>query len=216
MRREGISAMSFLSDAAEYLFFPSAGRCPYCGDENGNGAVCAKCSRELEGLLIRDAGSSGISKYAHAGIARSMVLRLKFEGRTNLARVIARELADLVPGDVDIITFVPLHPLRQRARGYNQSELIAKELAGILDIPCRCLLIRIKNTPKQSTRQSVFEREHNLRNAFAPAFGQSASGKNILLVDDVITTGATVRECSKQLLKSKPASVRAISFTAAR
>ncbi|MBR4079181.1 MAG: ComF family protein, partial [Christensenellaceae bacterium] len=113
----------------------------------------------------------------------------------------------------DIITCVPLHPIRRRERGYNQSELIAKRLSELTSIPYSPLLIKIRNTPPQSTLKSHAERLDNIHGAFQLKDDPDLSGKHILLADDVFTTGATAEECTALLKSAGAASVRVITFS---
>ncbi len=101
----------------------------------------------------------------------------------------------------DLIIPVPLHPLKMKKRRYNQSEYIAKGMASVLDIPLTLNnLMRIENTETQ-TRKSRFARYENLKGAFLVSEAGVLNDKHILLVDDVMTTGATLEACSIELLK---------------
>lgn len=101
----------------------------------------------------------------------------------------------------DIIIPVPLHPKKLRKREYNQSEYIANGMASVLSIPVVAgNLVRTENTETQ-TRKSRFARYENLNNAFVCRDQSAFTGKHVLIVDDVITTGATLEACSTVLLK---------------
>lgn len=113
-----------------------------------------------------------------------------------------------------LIVPVPLHPSRYRSRGFNQSELIARKVSHHYLIPFdRNLLLKIRNT----LPQTVLEREQrgkNLKNCFHCRKPSDVSGKDILLVDDIMTTGATLEECAGELMRSGARSVT--GFTIAR
>jgi ComF family protein len=100
----------------------------------------------------------------------------------------------------DTITFIPLHELRQRHRGYNQAQLLAEQCSQALSLPLQPLLSRVKNTPVQ-TRLSAAQRQQNVVGAFhlLPAARQALQGRNILLIDDVCTTGSTMNACALPL-----------------
>jgi ComF family protein len=103
--------------------------------------------------------------------------------------------------DADIIVPVPLHSIKQRERGYNQSELIAKGVASTINKPIIVNIVcRTRNTQTQ-TKLTVEERRKNMENAFKTFDGASKilHGKSCLLVDDIITTGATTNSCAKVL-----------------
>jgi ComF family protein len=121
---------------------------------------------------------------------------------------LSRDLADFLEAcwrthfngaDLDAVTFVPLFPRKQRERTYNQSHLLAAELAPRLRCPLltRCLR-RVRYTATQ-THLSMDERAANVRGAFAVSDPDWVAGRNLLLVDDVMTTGATVSECARVL-----------------
>jgi ComF family protein len=103
------------------------------------------------------------------------------------------------PADIDAVCAVPLHPLHERSRGYNQARLLANGIAHLLGRPLlRRGIRRVRRTPTQ-TRLTAAQRAANVKNAFAPARGGGLRGRRILLVDDVMTTGATVNECARAL-----------------
>jgi ComF family protein len=107
---------------------------------------------------------------------------------------------------VDIIVPVPLHPQRERERGYNQSVLLARELSGHTAVPVvEGVLLRTSPTQPQVGLNAA-QRAENVRNAFA-CRDDSLRGLEILLVDDVLTTGATMRACAYALLEGKAAAV---------
>ncbi len=203
-------------DALRYVFFPDADRCPLCGAEGARG-LCGACEKNLSGLLIEaEQPRDRISLYYHEGVARDAVLDLKFRNKRYLSRFIARELLKRIPSDADVITAVPLHVSRRRKRGYNQSELIGRELSGLCKIPYTELLTRTRRTFEQAKLTEHEQRKKNVRGAFKETDREGITGKRILLIDDVITTGATSEECIRALKSAGAADVTAISFTAPR
>ena len=98
----------------------------------------------------------------------------------------------------DTLTYVPLHKSRQRSRGYNQSEHLAERIAELYGIECEALLDRIRNTKSQTT-QSAAGRIANVAGAFKLREGVDVRGRRIAIVDDIITTGATILECASVL-----------------
>ena len=112
--------------------------------------------------------------------------------------------AELLPTgffeDVDVVIPVPLHPRKQRARGYNQSEWIARGVSAVTGIPIDTeSILRKKNTETQ-TRKSVFERRDNVEGIFELQHPETLAGKHILIVDDVLTTGSTTLACASCLV----------------
>ena len=116
---------------------------------------------------------------------------------------------------VDLVLPVPLHPKRKKERGFNQAQIIAKELARITRIEVGDqLLLKIKNVPPQTSR-TVEEREENVSGAFAVAEKDKIKGKVVLLVDDVYTTGSTIRGCSSVLRNAGVKEVKALTVAQA-
>jgi ComF family protein len=142
-----------------------------------------------------------------------MAIRLlKFYDRQSLARPLARMMAEFAEREMDCRQYdylipVPLHRVRQRERGYNQSKLIA---ANLLDaFPGAALdesLRRIRPTRVQSLSSTTAERRANVRGAFAVS-GEHLRDKAVLLVDDVVTTGGTTAECARALKRAGAAVV---------
>lgn len=198
---------------ATALVFPHY--CPGCRSfwPDGRGWLCPDCWAALplagRGLWAADRALCErlFVAYHYSDAARELVHRMKFYGREDIAlglgeaaanRMIAREPAP----PVEAIVPVPLHPVRVRERGYDQDLTLAKGAARVLGLPVRSDLIRrVRNTPAQS-RLSDAARRLNLRGAFAPNQHRRQSvPKAVLLVDDVIHTGSTVRECIASLLE---------------
>ena len=152
--------------------------------------------------------------YRWTGVVQELVYSLKYRN----VRASAPQLADLMTAHLiersinpDIITPVPLHPSRERERGYNQSELLAKGISKSTGIPLAGgVLARVRNTPPQVSMASPEQRRQNVIGAFE-CMGDVA-GKRVLLVDDVVTTGATVAECSAQLRHAGAVSIWVLSL----
>lgn len=122
----------------------------------------------------------------------------KFRHAPWLAPVFAREMLSVFPDGHDLLVPVPLHKSRLRERGYNQSLLLVKELHRLTKIPYGTQLIRSRPTSHQ-TGLSRTARLDNLHNAFKVKKPEQIQGKSIILVDDVFTTGATLRACAAAL-----------------
>lgn len=135
----------------------------------------------------------------------ALVQALKYEDKTTLARPLGEALAALADADpelarADCVCPIPLHRARQRERGYNQSEMLAREAASATGKDYVELLVRRKNTPTQTQRMDHKERKANLRGAFTLAPGVDVSGRMVILVDDVTTSGATFDAAGRCLL----------------
>lgn len=143
-----------------------------------------------------------ISCIEYSDVSKPMILGFKYKNKTYMAKYISyimKEKLDLENIEFDYITFVPLHKKRMRKRGFNQSEKIAKELGKIIDIPILDCIYRKSNTNRLYNLNRK-ERKVELKNAFLVKENINyAKGKNILLIDDIFTTGSTVNEISKLL-----------------
>ncbi len=147
------------------------------------------------------------------GPVREMVHRLKYDGWRVLAGVLAKPLAqDLTRRGQrpDALAPVPLHPSRERERGYNQASLLAHELGNLAGIPvARRALVRVRPTPPQVGAQNAAAREAAVAGAFR-CDTPSLRGRSVMLVDDVCTTGATLNACAAALLAGGVGEVRGL------
>ena len=179
--------------------------CPGCGGfQDGALAVCSRCLAEPQRLW-----KEAVAALEYCGYAKELIRRFKFGNMPELARPFGKILSEIVLKrkiNADIIVPVPLHPLRSWSRGYNQSELLARMVSDNTGIPVADILKRRLSRSKQSMR-SRRERHTALKNAFVLKSKCFVAGKNILLLDDVLTTGATLHAAAKVLLKDGAASV---------
>jgi ComF family protein len=183
-----------------------------CGHPLPTGVLppCGRCRRQLNPL------PEGASLGPYEGALRSAVLALKFGSRRRLAAQLGRVLwgvpraRALLAADVLLIP-VPLHARRLRQRGFNQSELIARELARLSGRRlCAGALTRRRDTSAQ-TGLSAAQRRANVSGAFAVQRGSHVRGHTVVLVDDVYTTGATARACAQALRQAGVKSVRLLT-----
>ena len=163
------------------------------------------------------------SVYNYVGAIRPAIHQLKYNGKTALAKPLSQLLIEFLttsstrpcaPHELDLIVPVPLHAWRQWRRGFNQSELLARQIGRVFEIPAREVLRRTRLTPPQ-VELSREERQKNMQGAFALRDTKhDIRGVTILLIDDVYTTGATLKECA-QVLKNAGAA-KVFVFTLAR
>ncbi len=178
--------------------------CPRCSRPSTGGRVCRQCATREPPLRAILAG------YPFEGALRAAILALKYRGRTRLAPFLAAALvAPLAtrPLEIDLVVPVPLTRARQRARGFNQAELLARPLAasrGWALAPAA--LTRTRETAQQ-TRLPARARRSNVAGAFAAPDPATVQHRRILLVDDVCTTGATLEACAAPLLAAGAAGV---------
>ncbi len=139
------------------------------------------------------------------GDFRHLIHDIKYNGEKRcgqyLGRLFAAELLkDGKLNDIDIIAPVPLHRSKERTRGYNQSEWIAKGIAEATGKEMRPHLLCRKKRDESQTHKTLYERWLNTRSAFYPDKTEGIEGKHILLIDDVVTTGSTLSACAEALL----------------
>jgi ComF family protein len=190
---------------------------PYC-DMCGHGLqhsshLCVDCLRKRPHFAISR------SAFVFEGAAKKLIHLFKFRNRRSLAILLGSLMADYAEydgaftGHSKLVTFVPLHPGRLRRRDYNQSELLANRIAERLGLEAIDCLRKIRQTRNQNELERQ-ARLDNLKGAFAvePRAGGRVAGKSVLLVDDVMTTGATLDECSRVLVAGGASEVRCLTF----
>lgn len=202
--------LKFIAATLIYIIYPPI--CPKCGEiADEYGALCEECEKKIfhvsaeKNLPENLSGVMRITKYRDG--TRELLLKLKFENDLSVLPAIHKILAEVsVRAEVkdflaqtDMAVYVPIHEKRLRERGYNQTELIFKDWLTAQNLPAGNFLVRVKSTPRLFRFGSA-ERKEILRDAFRLAEGADVRGKNVLIVDDIYTTGATVSECARVLL----------------
>lgn len=162
-------------------------------------------SRIFWGRMRLETGTS-LFYFQKGGKVQRVIHQFKYRGNTDLGFFLGTMLgvsmqsADLYAG-LDLIIPVPLHPAKERKRGFNQSRVIGEGIAHVLSKPCPGhLLVRNEYTSTQ-TKKSRFNRWENVSAVFEVPDAGLIEGKNILLVDDVVTTGSTLEACGQRLLE---------------
>jgi ComF family protein len=178
--------------------------CPKCGKPQPSGILCPGC-------VSRTANIDGIrSPLKFNGLAREAIHQFKYKNLRSLSRPLAALLNHYwqqEPVSAQVLVPVPLHPLRLRERGYNQSLLLAAELGKLLHLPVNSgSLVRTRYVLPQARTSSAEERRRNVKQAFA-CRNASLSGSRVLLIDDVATSGATLEACAVALKSAGAESV---------
>jgi ComF family protein len=145
---------------------------------------------------------------------------LKYKGDKEIGRTLGKYAAvDLLDSpdfkSIDVIIPVPLHPKKLKTRGYNQSEWIGKGLSEVLEKPQDTILLKRVRENTTQTKKSVFERYENTEGIFEVADADTLSGKHVLLIDDVLTTGSTLEACIKALLCVKDIKISVFTLAVA-
>jgi ComF family protein len=211
------------------LDHPAPAVCPEClfGFEHLSGPGCYRCGQPYPGAGLcpdcrGDQGHLGKirSVYVFDGALQEAVLRLKLNKKTRLAsffadRIAWADLPDMNLRAQDYLVPVPLHKSRLAGRGFNQSQLIARRLSRLLGVGSAPYhLIRARPTLSQFQMKSKRARRDNLMGAFAVTGGHPFTGKDLCLVDDVVTTGSTLGACADALKQA--GARRVVAVTVAR
>jgi ComF family protein len=185
---------------------------------------CQKCSQPFDGAIdeaftchqCRDRKTHfecAVARYRSRGVVRDFVHQFKYGQHFYLRHQMARWLAEALADDriagrpFDALVPVPLHPLRQFQRQFNQAEVLARLVSKAAGKPVLRALQRVRYTTTQ-TRLDREQRMENLRNAFRVRHAETVQSRHLVLVDDVFTTGSTVEECARVLRQAGAASVR--------
>ena len=203
------------SDCLKKLKKPGPIICQRCGITlKDGGAHCFNCrgskAKHFKCSLIRSALDFNEP-------SRALIHGLKYEKYTNIAKFLTPLMQKTLLENPDFLEAeyfvpVPIHKKRLKKRGFNQSEILARELSALTNIPVLPALIRIKNT-KSQTKLTKKERAENIKEAFVCSCPKEIKKKAIILIDDVCTTGATLEECAKVLKKAGAREVYALCAT---
>ena len=192
-------------------YFKGRKVCAKCGDKiTSKTNYCLACKKEicLEYEFAR-------APFVYEGNAKKLVFNLKYNNGKWLAKYMAEFMKnefEEMAVEVDAIIPIPLHNKRLIERGYNQSELLANELSKKIAIPAILNnLVKTKETTTQ-TKLTKAERQENLKGCFEITNKSEIAGKNILLIDDVFTTGATIEEASKVLKNAGANKIYILTF----
>ena len=197
------------TDWALDLLFPP--KCPYCQGvlEGSYVPACSQCQPVLPWLVGAqgerkvDFTAGCLSPLAYRGKVVESIHRFKFSGRASYARaygiLVAQCVRDHWQEPLDAVTWVPLSRPRRRQRGYDQAKLLAQWTARELELPLLGMLDKVRDIPPQSGIQDDAQRRANVLGAYQLRPKARPEGLRLLLVDDVVTSGATLGECARLL-----------------
>ena len=173
-------------------------------DETDLCRICRTTAPEYpQGKLKLQFIDSVTAVWYYKDSVRSSLHRYKFGRARFLAEPYGRLLAMKLltgPEKIDLITWVPISPIRKLFRGYDQDELLARAVARELNVPCVPLLKKVRHNPPQSGIDGYARRRANVLGVYQVADAARIPGKKIVLIDDILTTGATAGECARMLL----------------
>lgn len=204
-----------IKDSILNILFPP--RCAFCGKimDTARG-VCPDCAKALPfrpagKALQKIEGFDCAVTFYYDDMVKEGIRALKFQGKSARAAIfggyLAQTAAEYLGGRFDAVTFVPVSPLRNFQRGYDQSRLLAASAAGIWDTKIQKTLVKVRNNPPQSSVKTPAERRANVLGAYRVRPGVEVRGRRFLLIDDVCTTGSTLAECARTLMAAGAADV---------
>ena len=204
-----------VKDSVLNTFFPP--KCAFCGRLlPAASGICPACEKDLpfrpEGkILQRIDGFDCAVTFYYEGAVKDGIRAMKFQGKSARAAVfapyLAQTAAEQLGGRFDTVTFVPVSPLRNFLRGYDQAQLLAEATAAIWGVKARKTLVKKRNNPPQSSVITPAERRANALGAYRARPGADIRGRRLLLIDDVCTSGSTLAECARTLMDAGAAQV---------
>lgn len=218
------------------VLFPTT--CACCGNVlvHGERQLCLQCLSNLESTLYSPVPGNPVERrlmelpslgnatatyfFRHDNTVRDTVHAMKFHGNTELCLIMGRQMGLnlLASGrfdDVEVLVPVPLHWWRRLHRGYNQSELLCRGIAEVMHLPvCTDAVVRHRYTRQQSQQQGS-KRAQNVAGAFRLRKASRIEGKHVLLVDDVLTTGATIKACATAMSSAEGVRISVATFSVA-
>ena len=204
--------MNLIEKTLEYIFVPSCGVCGKIGE----GYLCKNCGKVLERYVECDDNFANLREdiekkklhiFQYKEIVRKLIIQYKFNNKSYLYKTFCefivknKKAFDFIKS-YDIIIPVPMHNKKRALRGYNQSELIAKELAKKMKIKIFTdVLIKTKNNKVQSSLNKE-DRKNNVKDVYKLVNKEKIYNKKVLIFDDIYTTGATIEACKREILKA--------------
>lgn len=199
MGKEIIKIIKIALEALLDIIYPYDNKCIICGVEGFLG-ICSKCKSEIKRVHQQE---EIIAYGYYGGVLKKLILNLKYHKSFIAGKVLADLLCQIIIEkklSIDCICYVPISKDSLKKRGFNQCSVLAKNISSILDIPVIDCLVKVKETKEQKLLGKE-ERMKNILDAFEIKNKEKLFKKNILLIDDVYTTGATINECKKNIEK---------------
>lgn len=225
------------SQLADFLSLIYPRTCFYCGEAltKTEEHLCLPCELNLpvssslsnkNELLTKFSYIPSVSaafaylEYKQEGMSQKLVQGIKYQGKRKLGKWLGGRFARIIQKqlltNIDLILPLPIHKRRERARGYNQSEVICEGMAEVLDLPMVTDCIRRAIHTKTQTKKKKLDRWENMESVFEVTNPDAIESRNILILDDVITTGATMGMFCQELAKYQPNSIIVTALAAGK
>ncbi len=202
-------ATKFKNQLLQWLF-PPFSCCLHCGDKRLYDKIDHLCPSCRKAFWADHQGNISVSlpfinqtfiPFNYEGVSKKLIHQLKFQQITSASLPLIQAIVKSLPQNLQVnnILPIPLYKKREKQRGFNQAEILAQEISPFLHAPLFSqVIIRSKNTTQQTTLTKI-QRKENLKDAFTLLDKEKVKNQNILLIDDVLTTGATASSCAKVL-----------------
>ncbi len=195
------------------VIYPRENYCIICKEDDCFG-ICNHCKQSIK--IISDSYQDEIISYGYyGGVLKDLILKFKYKSNFTAGDILTELLEEYIIRNLDykkyLITYIPLSRKSKKIRGFNQCEYIARKIARDLSIEALEVLIKDKETKEQKTLKRD-ERYENIKSAFKVKKGIELKGFSIILIDDVTTTGATIREAYKLLIKYKVKDIKLLTL----
>ena len=196
------------------ILFPKI--CPLCGDAVLETEIlCTRCAQNSfkrpQNVLLDEINGNPVhcrAAYSYHGVVRRALLLMKFTGQCSRAEGFGQLLGMLVKGETyDFVAYVPMEKYRERIRGYNQAQLLAKYCGEMCGIPVKPVLYKTRHTSVQHEQESTTMRAKNVAGAYA---AHPLNGARVLLCDDIATTCSTLKSCVQALKQAGASEVQCI------
>lgn len=203
------------------FIFPN--KCPVCDCiMSYNSLICKSCMRKIQNLnlkkelfKINNKPIYCVSPFKYEGLIRKSILKFKFKGKMSHAAFFAYMMSQTINkyySNLDLVTFVPISSERKIKRKFDQSEILSEKISKIINVPLKSTLEKMADNAEQHNLERN-EREKNILNVYNVIGKNDIKGKNILLIDDVCTTGNTLKECAKTLMTAGAKTVYCAAIT---
>ena len=215
--RTGPEERSFCPACFSGIRFIAPPLCPCCGIPMagaGGDHPCGDC------LVSRPPYRVARAVARYESVLHDVVHVFKYKGKTTIGEILGKMMADhaysgFTIADYSLIVPVPLHPKRLRERGFNQALILAREISKRFSLPLEFLALERHKLTEPQVNLSKEQRLENVRGAFAVRKNKRIEGQRVILVDDVYTTGSTIKECAGTLMRSGAADVAVLTLARA-